>query len=195
MKTNNKNKKGYTLVELVIVLAVLAIAATMAVSFSTMIHSAQSISRARHEALQEVKVAEALIEGFIERNAKELLVTETTSAVAGEKLFVENENNTAVFLNNAGAFYVDGNGVIFFEYIENIEFTIERYFVLDGNVTCVTPYLEIVHPTTKETIQLNYRDAIDTLYYCTVTYVIAESQHTYTFCVNPYIGEEIGGNR
>ena len=164
MKTNNKNKKGYTLVELVIVLAVLAIAATMAVSFSTMIHSAQSISRARHEALQEVKVAEALIEGFIERNAKELLATETTSAVAGEKLFVENENNTAVFLNNAGAFYVDGNGVIFFEYIESIKFEI----ISEGNPA-------------------------DELYYCTIEYSVAESQHTYTFCVNPYVGEKMGG--
>ena len=168
MKNKNNGKKGYTLVELVIVLAVIVVAAAMAVSFSTMIHSAQSISRARHEALQEVKVAEALIEGFIERNAEKLLVTETTSAVAGEKLFVgnENENNTAVFLNNAGAFYVDGNGVIFFEYIESINFEI----------------------TSAET-------PADELYYCTIKYSVAESQHTYTFCVNPYVGEEMGGNR
>ena len=67
MNKTIKSRKGATLSELVIVLAVLVIASGMVVTFSSMMHGAQGVSNERHEALQDVVTAEALIEGFIEK--------------------------------------------------------------------------------------------------------------------------------
>ena len=86
-----KSRKGATLAELMIVLAVLVIAAGMVVSFSSMMHGAQGISNARHEALQDVRVAESLIEGFIENNANKVLLKEVNASSKGDKLYFEED--------------------------------------------------------------------------------------------------------
>ena len=165
MKKNNNSKRGFTLVELVIVLAVLVIASGMVVTFSTMMHGAQGVSNARYEALQDVRAAESLIEGFIEDNAdKELRVQEDYS-IKGDRLYYtqgegDGAEDISVFLANGGAFVVSGNEVMFLESLDSIEF--EK--VGDDDI----------------------------LYYCTIKYSVSDTQYTYTFCVNPYVGE--GGN-
>lgn len=160
----NTNKKGFTIVELVIVLAVLVIASGMVVTFSSMMHGAQSVSNARYEALQDVRTAESLIEGFIENNAdKGLFILDDGSKLSYKEGVGEDEKVYSVFFTNAKAFVMAGNEVLFLESIDSIEFKI-------------------------------YEGTTDTLYYCTITYSVADAPHsyTYTFCVNPYAGE--GGN-
>ena len=161
MRNKLKSRKGATLAELVIVLAVVVIAAGMVVSFSSMMHGAQGISNARHEALQDVRVAEALIESFIENNAdKELVVSDGGGKLSYKVLEEGVEKEYSVFFTNAKAFVVAGNDVMFLESLDSIAFV-------------------------KET------GTNDTLYYCTITYSVADAPHsyTYTFCVNPYAGE------
>lgn len=159
MNKKIEKKKGFTLVELVIVLAVLVIAAGMAITFSTMMHGAQSVSNARYEALQDVRTAESLIEGFIENNAGHLTVVDNYS-IAGDKLYyMDGSNECALFFTNAKAFVVAGNEVLFLESLESINFDVAT---ANG----------------------------DTLYYCSIEYSVAETTYTYTFCVNPYVGEK-----
>ena len=62
------NRRGFTLTELTIVLAVLAIVLTLLVSFTAMTNNSRRISEARLEALQDIRVAESIIENFIETN-------------------------------------------------------------------------------------------------------------------------------
>ena len=162
MNKKIEKKKGFTLVELVIVLAVLVVAAGMVVTFSSMMHGAQSVSNARYEAMQDVRVAESLIEGFIENNEGNLKTVDNGSSIRGNKLCLNDDDNTSAFLANGGALVISGNEVIFLESLESIEFEI------------VTDKIE--NPT-------------DTLYYCTITYDVADTLYTYTFCVNPYVGE------
>lgn len=163
MKNAIKSRKGATLIELLIVLAVLVIAAGMVVTFTSMMHGAQGISNARHEALQDVIVAESLIEGFIENNSSETLkIQENASGAKGDALYVGNDFATktgGVFLSYAGAFVVSGNEVLFLESLDSITFE--------------------EHGTA------------DKIYYCTIKYNVAGTPCIYTFCVNPYVGEGV----
>lgn len=66
MKTKRR-KRGFTLTELAVVLAVLAIVVTMVVSFDALMHHRRAISQQRLDAMEDIKVAEALIEAQIEK--------------------------------------------------------------------------------------------------------------------------------
>ncbi len=158
-----KNRKGATLAELMIVLAVIVIAAGMVVTFSSMMHGAQGVSNARYEALQDVKVAEALIEGFIEKCAEDgvtLVDKKPGETDPDGNIYIDGEETPAIYFH-ATVFKVGENEVKFLENIDSITFDIDSA----GN---------------------------DTLYYCTINYSVSNTDYTYTFCVNPYIGE--GGN-
>lgn len=160
MRNKLKSRKGATLAELVIVLAVVVIAAGMVVSFSSMMHGAQGISNARHEALQDVRVAEALIESFIENNANKGITVEN------DKLsYTEDENTYSAYFTNA-----NGGTLI---------------------ITSKDDDIPVMFLETLDSITFDKTGTNDTLYYCTITYSVADAPHsyTYTFCVNPYAGE------
>ena len=38
-----------------------------------------------------------------------------------------------------------------------------------------------------------YGDNTDKIYYCTIEYKVGNHVFDYTFCVNPYVGESVGG--
>ena len=178
MNKKIEKKKGFTLVELVIVLAVLVIAAGMAITFSTMMHGAQSVSNARYEALQDVRTAESLIEGFIENNAGNAtevgfdengaLVFNGETTTASFKFFNSNVVKILVITvgENPVQMQVDNIDAITFEIVD-----------ASGNVC---------KQKGDEYISLSS----DTLYYCTITYDVGGTPFTYTFCVNPYVGEK-----
>lgn len=63
-----QGRKGFTLAELAVVLAVLAVISGMVVTFTLMAGSSSEISSARLSALQDIRVAEAIIEGFVSSN-------------------------------------------------------------------------------------------------------------------------------
>ena len=195
MNKTIKSRKGATLSELVIVLAVLVIASGMVVTFSSMMHGAQGVSNERHEALQDVVTAETLIEGFIENNTREGYFVEWD--VSKESMdtisfydYSDSNNPSANFvkLSNMGAFVMTGKDVIFFEHIKSIDFKVvcenfdenegknEKWFFADEGVISKIRYKS---------------NHYDILYYCTITYEVADTEYTYTFCVNPYVGEGV----
>ncbi len=180
MKNTIKSRKGATLAELLVVLAVLVIAATMVVSFSSMMHGAQGISNARLEALQEVHLAESLIEGFIENSEKAIEIKD------GDKLYLMGEDNASVFFSTGKVLYVYGNDVMFLESIESIKFDTARYAVINNNILSSNSSVVVGGITPS-----NGFTSSDVLYYCTITYSVGDTLYTYTFCVNPYVGEEV----
>ncbi|MBQ7326973.1 MAG: hypothetical protein IJW93_05830 [Clostridia bacterium] len=174
MRNKLKSRKGATLAELVIVLAVVVIAAGMVVSFSSMMHGAQGISNARHEALQDVRVAEALIESFIENN-----VEEATK--------IQLENGTLTFTKGEN----DSEKTATIKFHDNIHYIILRNF--DGETTSlelekIDSISFVLYADSSVVNNDNFADR-DTLYYCTVNYSVGDTPYTYTFCVNPYAGE------
>ena len=68
MEKRNTKKRAFTLAELAVVLAVIAIATTMVVSFTALVGNRRAVAQAKLDALNDIKVAEALIENHIEYN-------------------------------------------------------------------------------------------------------------------------------
>ena len=158
MKTKNL-RRGATLTELMVVIAVIAIVAVMVVSFSAMVSGGREMAQAKLDALQDIRLAESVIENFIE------------------------ENNVSI----------QGNGTYLFATIGELEF--------DEEVSTLCIYYR---GTTKEPLAIKLESVTgitftehgtdDKIYYCTITYDIGGTNNeSYTFCVNPYAGEEIGG--
>ena len=88
------NRRGFTLTELTIVLAVLAIILTLVVSFTAMVSKNTQVSTARFEALQDIRVAESIIENFIEGKSS---ITFNVNAEETTLTLTDNENNTLTF--------------------------------------------------------------------------------------------------
>lgn len=192
MKNTIKSRKGVTLTELVVVLAVVVIAAGMVVTFSSMMHGAQGISNERYEALQDVRTAEALIEGFILNNTEEGNFVEWDVSKSSDDAIrfynYSDQNNPAqkfVMLRN-NAFVMTDKEVVFFEHIKSIDFKVvcEKYDESEKGYQWFFNGLD----ETKIHYKSNYYDI---LYYCTITYEVADTPYTYTFCVNPYVGEGV----
>ena len=144
-------KRGFTLAELSVVLAVIAIVSTVIISVTAMVTQRSKISRAHLDALQDIELIETFVESYIEG-------TENPDIASIKVEEDEGENKKALF--------IDG----------------EKKLAL-GTVVSV-----------GVTTYLNENNA-DTLYVCKITYHIPYEKentvHTYTFCVNPYVGETV----
>lgn len=163
MKTKNL-RRGATLTELMVVIAVIAIVAVMVVSFSAMVSGGREMAQAKLDALQDIRLAESVIENFIEEYHSGIDVYET-------KLEYKEDENSE---ETDSISFMGG-------YLEVIR---------DGNTSRIT--LETVSSVTFE----KYEKGTDAIYYCKITYNVGGTKpESYTFCVNPYAGEEIGGNR
>ena len=161
-----KNRRGVTLAELCIVLAVISIVSTMVVSFSVLVTERSRVSRARLDALNDIRLVESLVEDWIEDGGE---ITKYSGTPSIESSFFI----TSGLKNEEGA-------LIFFDG-ESLNF---------GDKAI---HLETVKSMVFEVIE--NESNTDTLYICTVTYDTGyEGEKTYTFCVNPYVGETIGGN-
>ena len=159
---NRRNRRGFTLTELVIVLAVLAIVSTMVISFTAMVTNSRQLSSARLDALGDVRVAEAVIESFIEENAGDTLTVSDTSITAnGESISFEKDEGEL------------GGSLV----------------VTEGEDSETSVALERVTNITFD----EYGDNTDKIYYCTIEYKVGNHVFDYTFCVNPYVGESVGG--
>lgn len=154
MNVKNRKRRGFTLAELTVVLAVLAIVSTMVVSFTAMVSSSRELSSARLDALGDVRVAESLIEGFIESNSGVGVAEDKKSLSAGEQ-------------------------TLYFEKTEG-----------EQGGRLVTPDTSVTLERVTE-ITFDAHGEGDVIYYCTVVYEVGEHRYSYTFCVNPYVGESI----
>ena len=114
MNIRNK-KRGYTLAELTVVLAVLVIVSAMVVSFAAMTSNSRRISEARLEALQDIRVAEAIIENFIEGKSSITMNAEKTT-------LTDNENKTLSFNTDNKEITVDNETKYTLERVKSITF-------------------------------------------------------------------------
>ena len=148
MQKQTKSKRGMTLVELSVVLAVIAIASTMVVSFLLMVSARRKAATERLEALTDIELVESVTESWIENNpgcsvASDALTnpTDTTRALVftNGKLL---HNGKAMPLNNVTdvtfSFSAEtgANDVL---YIVKVEYTVADK--ADSYIFCVNPYV------------------------------------------------------
>ena len=144
MKKNNR--RGFTLAELTVVLAVLVIVSAMVVSFTAMVSNSRQLSTARLEALGDVRVAETLIENFMEGN-EDVTVIDNNTLTAGESTLLFDENGNLV-IGNGGSITLERVKSITFDYHGNntdgiyyctVVYTVgEKEF---SYIFCVNPYV------------------------------------------------------
>lgn len=106
------NRRGFTLVELTLVMAVLAIVLVMVTSFTAMVTGSRELSAARLKALQDIRVAESIIENFIEGNNG--VSIENSTLKAGE--------NTLEFNPESKTLVVKDGATLTLERVESITF-------------------------------------------------------------------------
>ena len=160
---NTKNlRRGATLTELMVVIAVIAIVAVMVVSFSAMVSGGREMAQAKLDALQDIRLAESVIENFIEENANNGYIVSVEDG--GKHLF--GSVGKLVFYEEINSLFIHYN---------------------DDSKQPLTIKLESVTGIT-----FTEHGTDDKIYYCTITYDIGGTNNErYTFCVNPYAGEKI----
>ena len=176
MELKNKNRRGATLAELAVVIAVVAIVAVMVTSFIVMLDGSRDLSEMKLEALQDIRLAESVIEGYIIDVVNETVVGEN-QVVKGFSTYSSNRligMNGKILEFYAGVLHL-GNTDIELTTVESITFD-----NLLGEDPTADDYLSKVNSS-------------DNIFYCTITYDIGGTEFDYTFCVNPYAGENIGG--
>ena len=139
MKISKKSRRAFTLAELTVVLAVVAVLSVMVASFATLVRQNTRKSTEQLDALNEIEIVEMLVENWLEENPDETIE-------------FEKEGTKGLFLNDE----------------KKLEF---------DKITRVTP----------KTVE----NGQDVLYIYTIEYEISGTTNTYTFCVNPYTGEEV----
>jgi Tfp pilus assembly protein FimT len=166
MNNKNRGRRGATLAELAIVIAVIAIVAVMVTSFIVMIDGSRDISQMKLEAMQDIVLAESVIENFI----NDAYNNQTNTGITNCKgsTMTSKAGDTLSF--GAGALFINRTG---------------------GESNNVRIELETVKSITFKAYDENL-SAADNIFYCTITYNVGgESNLDYTFCVNPYAGENI----
>ena len=142
-----KSRRGMTLAELMVSVAVVAIMAVMVVSFATLLSGRTADNNENLAFQQDLALAQAQVEGWMAANT-------------GETLSLDNKAVTAE----------EGDTLSF------------AYHTLTAGENSIT--LDTVESVTFELVDKNP----DYLLFCTVT---STDGQTYTFCVNPRIGETV----
>lgn len=147
------NRRGFTLAELSVVLAVLSIVSIMVASFTAMVSNSRQLSTARLEALQDVRVVEELVEGFIEGNEIKTSfsddVVETTLASDERTIGLEEIEEKKTLVIKKGD-------------------DVETKIALERVTEITFDY---------------YGDNADYIIYCTIHYQVGNNDYEYTFCV------------
>lgn len=170
MNNKNRGRRGATLAELAIVIAVIAIVAVMVTSFIVMIDSSRDLSQMKLDAMQDIVLAESVIENAIISGANE-----------GKEIYVYSDRMLSIKNIETGK-------------ITSVKFTggfLTVAYPDDEGRSNVVLELETVKSITFDA--LVDEETSDAVYYCTITYDVAGTKFDYTFCVNPYAGENIGG--
>lgn len=163
MDTRN-TRRAFTLAELTVVMALLAIVLVMVTSFTAMVTGSRNLSAARLEALQDIRVAETIIENFIEGNGDVSIKNSTLKAVTSTLEFYEGDTliageNTLEFNPESKTLVVKDGATLTLERVESIKFEFA-----------------------------NYDNSADKIYYCRINYTVGDHDYDYTFCVLSYAG-------
>lgn len=163
-----KQKRGFTLSELCIVLALVAVVATIVTSFCLVVHQRSVISSARLNIVNEVNVVETFVERWVDKMSekgatfsisKDGTLTATLEGVDYKATFSEGVFNGAVPSGENGMTFSTAS-------IDSVVFEVESK---NG----------------------------DTIFFCTATALLPQvngdaKEEKYTFCVNSRIGESFG---
>ena len=154
------DKKGFTIAELCVVLAIVAIVSAMVVSFSVLLSARTRESSARLDAMNDLELVESAAEGWLSRMGLE---------------------GAVVSQNGSGltATVTDGAGT-------SSTYTLSVY----GNMlTGTLPGNEVMTVVLEQVNDIDFtilQNAGDTLCICTVT---DSEGNTHTVCVNPHVGD------
>lgn len=186
MNMSGKRRKGTTLAELCVVLAVIAIVSALVVSFSVLMGQRVALSTTRLNAMNDMESVDAFVEGWLGRmkllDAElSLEVNEITDDITGETT-----KSTKLKAVKDGREYR-----LFFA---------ENAFMLIGDLpggTTMTYTPTVVTGVKFKQVEKVF-DETDKLFFCSLTYNLpgvgggAGEQHTDTFCVNPRVGDAYG---
>lgn len=185
MNMSGKRRKGTTLMELSVVLALVAIVSALVVSFSVLMSQRVALSTTRLNAMNDMESVDAFVEGWLGRMKLlgaelSLVVNESIDETTGETT-----NQTKLKAGKDGKEYI-----LFFD---------ENAFMLIGDLpdgTSMTYTPTVV--TGIKFMQVENWDKTDKLFFYSLTYNLpgvgggTGEQHTPTFCANPRVGEDCG---
>ena len=117
----NENRRGFTLAELTVVLAVMTIVAALAIAFSSMISERRAQSQARLDAMNDISVAEKTIENWIQKNAA-ITVESAQLSTEGSSIGAQD-----------GTLSIGKNAVYTFERVKEITFSQEKKIQENNN--------------------------------------------------------------
>ncbi len=161
---NTRRKKGMSLAEICVVLAVISITALMVSSFTVMVGARSAVSAAKLKVMEDTALAESLLDGWIYRMTGENAVVIT-----------QNDELKAVMPGNV-------------MYIVKLEDGMLTAPLPEGKQLAVE--LSTVNAISVEEL----RSGGDAIFFCTVTYPDprgGDEDQTYTFCINPRVGETV----
>lgn len=155
-------RKGITLSEICIVLAVVSIVSLAVVSFAAMATGRGATGTDKLKVMQDIELLEAMVDNWFNTvyNSGESAVIDTgETSVNNRALYFENGN---LYINTDGKYQSYR-----FETVTKLEFEIMKN--AENN---------------------------DEIFFCTVTYAYRRGRNTpveetYTFCINPRVGESI----
>lgn len=170
MKKNNR--KGVTLAEICIVLAVVAIVSLSVASFATMAGGRGTSAATKLDAMGDLEIVEAVVESWILEATKD----------PENKIIVDQDSDIAVIDKDGkslGSIMRSGHTL---------------HISFPGENGAVIYQLK----TMKDIVFAAEQNEAETsaIYYCTVTYQyrngIVTKEQTYTFCIYPRVGEIVG---
>ena len=160
-------KSGFTLSELCIVLALVAVVATIVTSFCLVIHQRSAISRARLDIVNEVTVLEAYAQSWVDEMTEQKAVFEKDDKSGALKATVGSDT---------------------YKLSLNIEGVLEG----ERSESVMTFSTTRINSVTFDVVEKE--GGGDCIFFCTVTALLpqtngGEKTEVYTFCINSRIGE------
>lgn len=160
MQRNNK-KRGMTMAELCVAMAVISIVATMVVSFSVLISERSKSATSKQKTITDINLIESIVEDWINANKDAgINFSDSTS-------YWDPNNNKGTYMIVSSLveihFELEDTG------LKNLNMNTQK-IVLCDNIKGIEFWREG-----------------DTLYYCKITYKVfdtGEEDYYYTFCVN-----------
>ena len=176
-------RKGITLAEMCIVLAVVAIVSLSVASFATMAGGRGTAAATKLDAMGDLEIVEAIVESWILEAANQEMgigIEEYGSAIYTS---VDQNDKIGLSGNTLQVSFPNGGENIYYPLKSIVGLKFSRAYFDEKGVL-----------VTDEGTNAQAGEAVEgPLYYCTVTYQyrngIVTKQQTYTFCVYPRVGE------
>lgn len=179
MLPNWKSRRGVTLAEIMVALAVVAIMIVMVVSFTLLISERTGASADNLDAQQERVVLKSSVEAWLSAVTKEN-ATLSLKAADPATLVTDSAVPGLTITRSGNKVVTDGGLTLSFSYG-----TLKGKLPDGKTVTVHTETVESVHFYLAEK---SAGGETEYLLYCAIT----DGLGTYTFCVNPHVGEKGG---